>query len=61
MINLSKRGNARLMIDSCPLVTGSKEPGKTAIRAMMNGISYAKIKNRAKKGLFKGEAELEYF
>jgi hypothetical protein len=49
------------MIDSCPLVTGSKEPGKTAIRAMMNGISYAKIKNRAKKGLFKGEAELEYF
>ena len=33
-IILSNKGSALNTIDSCPLVTGSKEPGKTAMRGI---------------------------
>jgi hypothetical protein len=43
-IILSKRGMALLMIDSCPLVIGSKEPGNTAIFFMLRRICTCKSK-----------------
>jgi len=38
-IILSKSGSALLMIDSCPRVMGSKEPGKTAILSIQISLN----------------------
>jgi hypothetical protein len=46
MIILSNKGNALLMIDSCPRVTGSKEPGKTVILSIHIPFGPAKIRKR---------------
>jgi hypothetical protein len=43
----SKSGSALLITDSCPLVIGSKEPGKTAILCIWYSFEPAKIRKKA--------------